>query len=128
MKKIPILLLLAFVASVCFFSCKPKVNIEKEKEAIKAVFEQEKNAFYNQDCPGMAETWVQEPTSTKIYMNAKEQLIFEGWDKINAQSQKEVSDTSWNRKLVKTSFLNYKIDVLGNSAWVLCNALPMCIT
>jgi hypothetical protein len=121
MKKMTSVILLAFLSLIYFSSCQPKVDTEKEKEAIKVVFEKEKAAFFNQDLTGMGETWVNEPTSVKIYISGKDQTKFEGWDKINAQSQKEISDTSFDRKQIKVSILNYQIDVMDKSAWVLCD-------
>lgn len=121
MKKLASVILLAFLSLIYFSSCQPKVDIENDKEAIKAVFEKEKEAFFNQDLAGMGETWVNEPTSVKIYISADGQNKYEGWDNITAQSQKEISDTTWDRKQIKVSILSYKINVMDKSAWVLCD-------
>jgi hypothetical protein len=118
MKKLILIATTIFLAGT---SCQEKIDIQKEKEAIKAVIEQESNAYFNQDYVAMGETIVKEPSSVKMYMYQKGQFRYEGWDKINAQNQKETSDTTWNRKLFKGRFLNYKIDVMDNSAWVLCD-------
>ena len=118
MKKLILIATIIFLAGT---SCQEKIDIEKEKEAIKAVIEQESKAYFNQDYVAMGETIVKEPSSVKMYMTQKGQFRYEGWDKINAQNQIETSDTTWNRKLFKGRFLNYKIDVMDNSAWVLCD-------
>ena len=69
----------------------------------------------------MADTWVKDQASVKIYMGSNGQTKLLGWDKINVRSQQEISDTSWNRQLVKVDINNYQIDVIGDCAWVLCD-------
>jgi hypothetical protein len=101
-------------------SCKEKIDIEKE--AIKAVIEEEKNAFFGQDYARMAETWVQEPSSFKVFLTNKGYSKDEGWDAISKSDQKNVQDNSWDRKLMTLTFSNYQIDVMNNSAWVLLDA------
>jgi hypothetical protein len=105
-------------------SCKEKIDIEKEKEAIKAVFEQEKDGFFRQNFATMAETWSQEPSSVKIYMSAEGQTKFEGWDAISKQDRQNVADTTWDRKSVNLTFRNFQINLLDDeAAWVMCEAL-----
>jgi len=119
MKKLGFVLLSS--TALLFSTCQPKVDTEKEKEAIKSVFEQEKSAFFNQDYVAIGETWVKESSSAKVFMDENGQTRFEGWENINESIKKETEDTSWNRKLVKANFLNYKIDVMDKSAWVMCD-------
>jgi hypothetical protein len=105
-------------------SCKEKIDIEKEKEAIKAVFEQEKAGFFSQNFATMAETWIQEPSSVKVYMYPEGQRKYEGWDAISQQDQKNVADTTWDRKSVNLTFRNFQINLLEDeAAWVMCEAL-----
>ena len=118
------MLLLTAVIFIALSSCEEKIDIEKEKEAIKAVFEQEKDGFFAQDLDVMAETWIQEPSSVKMFMSAEGQTKFEGWDAINKNSREEVADTTWDRKLFTVTFKDYQINLLDDeSAWVMCNAL-----
>lgn len=118
------MLLLTAVIFIALSSCEVKIDIEKEKEAIKALFEQEKDGFFAQDLDAMAETWIQEPSSVKIFMSADGQTKFEGWDAIIKNSQKEVADTTWNREQITVTFKDYQINLLDEeSAWVMCNAL-----
>jgi hypothetical protein len=65
------MLLLSAVIFIALSSCEEKIDIEKEKEAIKAVFEQEKDGFFAQDVDAIAETWIQESSSVKIFMSAE---------------------------------------------------------
>lgn len=118
------MLLLTAVIFIALTSCEEKIDIEKEKEAIKAVFEQEKNGFFAQDLDVMAETWIQEPSSVKMFMSAEGQTKFEGWDAISKNSREQVADTTWDRKLIIVTFKDYQINILDDeSAWVMCSAL-----
>jgi len=103
-------------------SCQKKMDIEKEKEAIQAVFEAEKAAYFKQDDKAMGEFWIKLPSSVKIAMSANGQKRYDGWDNINAAYQEEIQDTSWNRELVRATFTNYQINVRNTAAWVLCEA------
>lgn len=116
-KHLMVLVTLIFLIGI---SCKEKIDVAKERDAIKAVFEEEKIGFLNQDYARMAETWIQEPSSIKISMTDKGQTIFDGWDAVSKEDQRATKDNSWDRKLVTVSFTNYQIDVMNTSAWVLC--------
>lgn len=101
-------------------SCEKKIDIEKEKEAIKALFEEDKAAYFNQDYNGMGECWAKEPSSTKIWISSGGLSKIDGWENINDSQKKETEDNSWDRKQVKATFSNYQIDVVDESAWVFC--------
>lgn len=114
------LFLLLTLAIWVFTACEEKIDVAKEEAAIKAVFEEEKTGYLNQDYARMAETWIQNPSSVKIIMTKEGQTKFDGWDAVSKEDQRGTSDNSWDRKLVKISFDNYKIDVMDKSAWVMC--------
>ena len=101
-------------------SCQEKIDVAKEKEAIKAVFEAEKAGFFGRDPSAMAATWVQEPSSAKIYMSAQGQTRYEGWDAIRKHDIGLTQDDSWDRNLVQAEFSDYQIDIMDDSAWVMC--------
>jgi hypothetical protein len=110
------------VVMIAFTFCKPTVDIEKEKEAIKAVFEAEKEGYFSQDASRMAETWVKDPSSVKLYMGKTGQQLFNGWDAVSKHDQSIVKDTTWNRKLITANYLDFQIDIIGDAAWVLSKA------
>ena len=115
------LLLLTAVIFFSLSSCEEKIDIEKEKEAIKAVFEQEKEGFFNQNTATMAETWIQEPSSVKIYMNDNGPLKFTGWDAIKKHDEANVADTTWDSNKVTLTFKDFEIQLLDDdAAWVMC--------
>lgn len=104
-------------------SCEDKIDIEKEKEAIKVVFEADKASYFNQDYVGMGECWVKDSSSIKLWTSAKGLTKIVGWENINASQKKETENNSWDRKQVKATFLNYQIDIMDESAWVVCETL-----
>ena len=116
MKKIYFLVTIIFLAGT---ACQERIDIDKEKEAIKAVIEAEKEAYYSCDYPRIAETWIQDPSSYKIYLNQNGNSIFESWEAISKHDQQNVQDTSWDRSQLKMDFSNYRINIIENTAWVL---------
>ncbi|MFZ2287191.1 MAG: hypothetical protein WAV93_09420 [Bacteroidales bacterium] len=122
MKNLMLLFTVILLASL--ISCEEKIDIEKEKEAIKAVFEQEKEGFFNQDAKVMAETWIQEPSSVKMYMLDDGQTKFTGWDAIKKHDEENVADTSLDRKKFTVTFRDYEIQLLEDeAAWVTCETV-----
>ena len=79
-------------------SCQKKADIEKEKEAIKAVIEEETDAYIAGDFERQSETYVQDETSTE-----------EGLERFGNYS---------NPKNKKT---DYRIKVYNKSAWAIFN-------
>ena len=115
--KLFIVLALVFWAGT---SCEKKIDLAKEQEAIKAVFEADRGTYFKQDYVGVGDCWIKEPSTTKIWLNGKEETRIVGWDNIDASHKKEAEDNSWDRKQTTAKFSNYQIDMMGNSAWVYC--------
>ena len=101
-----------------FAACEEKIDVAKEEAAIKAVFEDEKNAYLKQDAAAMAEFWVQDVTSQKIWYSGKDENAIVGWENINTSHQKEVADNSWDRSLMTCTFSGFQIDIMDESAWI----------
>ncbi len=112
------LLILFTLAIWVFTSCEEKIDIAKEEAAIIAVFEADKTAYLNQDAVAMAEFWVQDASSQKIFQSTTGENVISGWENINVSQQKEVADTTWDRKQVTCTFSDFKINILDESAWV----------
>jgi len=115
------LVVFAVLGLIVFTSCQQRVDVGKEKEAIKAVFEADKSAYFNRDYVSMGETWAKEPSSMKIWQSDTGLIKIEGWENVNASQRKETEDDSWDRKKVNATFSNYQIDVMNDSAWVVCD-------
>jgi ketosteroid isomerase-like protein len=112
------LFILMTLAIWVFTACEEKIDLAKEETAIKAVFEADKTAYLNQDAVAMAEFWVQDASSQKIFQSITGENVISGWENINASQQKEVEDTSWDRKQVTCTFSDFKIDIMDESAWI----------
>ena len=105
-------------------SCQKKIDIEKEKEAIKAVIEEETNAFMDNDYDRFAATYVQDKTF--IRLNARKAdydfivgwgyNYIVGWEGI-ATSFKDGFQGNPDTLLYRFENSNYKIKVYPESAW-----------
>lgn len=112
------LFMLLTLAIWAFTSCEEKIDVTKEEAAIKAVFEADKAAYMKQDAAAMAEFWVKDASSQKIWFSEKGENAIVGWENINASQQKEVADTSWDRSLMTCTFSDFQINIMDESAWV----------
>jgi ketosteroid isomerase-like protein len=112
------LFMLFTVAIWAFTACEEKIDVAKEETAIKTAYEAEKDAFMKQDAAAMAEFWVQDASSQKIWFSTTGGNVISGWENINASQQKEVADNSWDRSLMTCTFSDYQINILDESAWI----------
>lgn len=101
-------------------SCQQETDIEKEKEAIIAVIEEEWDAWFKFDIDRLNAIWYQGASSRKIdvckYCGTNE---FIGWDDISKENKRMVIPTPEkieNRKKLTAQFTNYDINVFGNTA------------
>ena len=87
MKRI-LLALFAFslLAVVC---CQDESGIEKEKKAIIAVIEAEKAAYFTQDLAGLDASWVQDPSSRKLFLTPHGITELTGWNEIHQKNMEE---------------------------------------
>ncbi len=95
-----------------------------EKDTIKAVIEEEKDAYHALDDARMAAVWIQQPTSLKFFVYDGKETHLDGYAAIAADARKAL-----NRERALASaqrsrfeFSNYRITLQGDSAWVVCNA------
>lgn len=115
MKKIILALIsCCLLAVVC---CQDESGIEKEKKAIIAVIEAEKAAYYTQDVARLDESWVQESSSRKLFLTSHGITELEGWDEIH-QNNAETLERDWSEHVETVQYLNYSINVYGNTALV----------
>jgi len=99
-------------------SCQNKVDTRKEEEAIKAVIEADRAAYFKQDYNGVGDCWIKEPSSVKIWVDGQKETKIVGWDNINASQKEEAENKSWDRNKSKVTFSNYLFDIAPNNAWV----------
>ena len=100
-----------------FNACQPTVDIEAAKEAIIAINEEERDAFFDRDITRLEEVWLQEPVSKRIFTSENSLHIINGWTDIKANYQEDLEGEWWeDYEDVKADFSNYEINVYGNSA------------
>lgn len=123
MKTTHSIITLIFAAAVPLL-CHAADDIQKEKDAIKAVIEEEKAAFLALDDARMAAVWIQQPSSMKFFVHDGKETRFDGYAAIATDAQdalkRERALESANRSTFE--FSNYRITLQGDSAWVVCNA------
>ena len=110
-----ILMLLAGTA------CQEKVDIEKEKEAIIAVIEEETDATMNGDYERWANTYVQDETNVRLSANSESYNLIVGWEDLNSYFKEAFNNMEEQSTAWKGGKTNYKIKVYGNAAWVMCD-------
>lgn len=113
MKK-PITLLVAFLL-FANYSCKEKIDYNKEKQAIMAVVEEETAAYYAQDYNHWCATYLQD--SSFMYSSAYKSGTFylPGWKGYSLYMKSTILDKKDFQKEIKTPL---RIKVYGESAWV----------
>jgi len=113
MKKINFLLLTVLFIPGCIPG-EETIDIEKEKEAIKAVIEAESNAYYSRDMEQQFSCFLQDETTTIVVSG--EEGLYDGWGKISEAYQGFYEDSPEASNL-KVENKNYKIKVYRDCAW-----------
>ncbi len=108
--------------ALLFSSCQRKVDIDKEKEAIRAVIEAEKKGFFDKSLEQMAATWVQKPSSVKMYMSQEGEMDLFGWVSINERSKQEIARIDSEYENVHLEFSDFQFNIYETNAWVIFKA------
>lgn len=100
-------------------SCQPKVNVEKETEAILAVLQEEAEGLKTMDKDRVYATHMQDSQETRMELGVYGYNIYEGWDDIESLlgdymegGEHMTHDNSKENVIIKIS---------GNSAWLTCD-------
>jgi hypothetical protein len=119
MKKILSFMLTAVVLSYLLIGCKPKVDIEKEKEAIKAVVDGETQAFASKNSTAFKDLYIQDESQTRASLSGSDLSVTEGWSKMKnfADSIPLLDWSQMQDYKFKHDFLAIK--VIDNVAWVI---------
>ena len=117
MKK-PLFVLSAVILLTCI-SCKEKIDVAKEKEAVLKVLQEEGDAFAANDLNRLSAIYIQDSTQTRVTSST----IYKGWTEVKKLYEGYIkynsTDSSWvNPKNIKENVI---IKVAGNSAWVACD-------
>ena len=95
--------------------CQEKIDIEAEKEAIKAIIEEQTNAFIDRDFDRLAATHVKDETFIRLRASKSSYGYDVGWE----DRSSILEELFKNNPVVTNKFknTNYKIKVYSESAW-----------
>jgi hypothetical protein len=122
MKKMRLTVCFVIVFVLFFSSCQPKVDIEKEKDAIKAVLELEKKGYFDKDFGTIASTWAQKPFSVKLFMSAEGETDWFGWAKISEGDKEGLSKDYSDYKDRRVEYSDFQFNIYGSNAWAIFKA------
>jgi 7,8-dihydropterin-6-yl-methyl-4-(beta-D-ribofuranosyl)aminobenzene 5'-phosphate synthase len=95
MKKIKYFLSLGLGIFVLLTPCQPKVDIEKEKAAVKAVIQNVTDAYLAKDIDKVSTFYVQDEFNTRLQQTcSKEHPIYSGWSNVKSFLESEMKDSS----------------------------------
>ena len=109
-------LLLMFLLS----SCKPKVDLATEEEAIKAVINAETQAWIDKDPEKQKEYFIQDQYQTRVNIQDSVYYITTGWDKRSTEIDTVTKYVDWkgvDQFKVEKDFLAIK--VIDRTAWTI---------
>jgi ketosteroid isomerase-like protein len=116
MKKSAFLILPVMIPFIFLTSCKHKVDLEKEKEAIKAVIYNETQAYLQKDTAKIFSYYVRDSFQTRLTVNCDTFTVRKGWNEVSALFLNSYNTSISNPKNSK-EFLQIK--VIGDAAWVM---------
>ncbi len=103
-------------------SCQQTVNVEKEKEAIRAVLEEESAAMLAKDVERVFDLHVQDDSETRLELGEYGFNTYKGWDEVSVLLGDALDGEG---ELMAANAVNRKenmiIKVTGNTAWVTCD-------
>jgi hypothetical protein len=104
------------VLVLSFWSCQKKIDIAAEKEAIKAVIEQETEMWRQRNFEGFKKSWAHKPYSFWLGASKPNFTEIASWDSIGTH-YKEIFERSSEIK-VKIKNENYMFRIYDDNAWV----------
>ncbi len=100
-------------------SCQQKIDIEKEKEAILAMFQEEIDAIRTGDVERALAVHVQDSMETRVELGIYGYRIFEGWDEVGSLLGEALE--GWEDENAVNRKENMILKVTGSSAWLICD-------
>jgi hypothetical protein len=114
MKKLYFIILTCLV--LVFYACKPKVDIEKETEAIKALIHNETQAFLQNDTAKVLSYYIQDDYQTRLSVSCDTVRLYKGWKELLAYF-KNVNLSGISNPRNTKDFIQIK--VTGDAAWAI---------
>lgn len=118
MKKTAMILGSAFMLMFFVSACKPKVSVEADMEAIKAVINSETQAWIDKDPDKMKEFYIQDEFQTRVNIQDSIYTVSTGWDKRSIAIDTLAKYADWvgvDAFKVEKEFLVIK--VMDDAAW-----------
>jgi len=110
---------LFILALIVGTSCQPKVNVEKEKEAILAVILEEAAAAEAMDKDRVYDTHIQGSEEKRLELGVYGYRIYDGWDEIETLLGDFLDGESSENFTISKE--NVQIKVAGTAAWLICD-------
>lgn len=103
-------------------SCQEKIDIEKEKEAIMAVIQEEGDAAAVFDLERLTAVHVQDSLDTRLQTSKNNYTIYAGWDEIKSYIEKAWTEMDRTRiENPKNLKENVILKVIDGCAWLICD-------
>ena len=115
MKKIIYSILALLLITGCS-SCEEKIDIEKEKRAIKAVIKEETVSFVARDYDRLVANYVQDESNIRLTASKSGYKYYVGWEELSSRFKKYFENNT-EPGIWKQTRTNYKIKVYKESAW-----------
>jgi len=113
-------LIFTFLIPVLILSgCKPVIDIEKEKTAIKEVIKAETKAFYDKNSKAFQDLYIQDTNQTRVMLVGANLDVTIGWTKMKVMVD-SIPFYDWSSQ--KNFTFNHEfisIKVIGNTAWAI---------
>ncbi len=111
----PVLTLFVLFAT----SCQQEAGLEKEKEAILAVLQEEAAALAASDFDRFRATHIQDSQETRVELGIYGYHIYQGWEEVGTLMKDYLEGHQMNDPINRKE--NVLIKVTGNSAWLTCD-------
>jgi hypothetical protein len=116
------LLPLVILAVFSFASCEEKIDIEKEKEAIIALIEEETASYYASDSERWSAVFLQDSTFFNITALKTGFNYSDGWESFLSDRKEYIEEEREESKYVRTPI---RIKIYEESAWVVCEEVTL---
>jgi ketosteroid isomerase-like protein len=108
-------IIVAFMV-LLIYACKPKVDIVKETEAIKALIHNETQAFLSNDTAKVLSYYIQDDYQTRLSASCDSVKIYKGWKELSTLF-KNVNSSGMSNPENTKDFIQIK--VIGDAAWAI---------
>lgn len=118
------MLFILSIALLGFTSCKQeqKVDLEKEREKIIALINQETDAYLARDYDAVYETHVQDSLNMRLTAGADNYVFLEGWEEVAKHMLSDETEDDLSSDLhISVEKSNYRMKIYPNSAFVVCD-------